>query len=114
MTLGSHRIPAGLMLPVIIAAAHDQSLLGPNDLRADGEAVVDKTVRNCRGVQGAVPDVSDVAFEQAPGSCPVCLVVVTDLSASGRSVHSQAMTPSRIVIDPVAVSYTHLRAHETR
>ena len=32
------RIPAGLMLPVIIAPAQDQPVLGPDDLRADGKA----------------------------------------------------------------------------
>ena len=53
MAFGAHRVPAGLMLPVIIAAADDQPLLGPDDLRADGEALALQAVGNGRGLQRA-------------------------------------------------------------
>ena len=43
--------------------------------------------RDGRGVQGSVPDIGDIAWEQGPGGSPVRLVVVTDLSASGRIIH---------------------------
>src|SRR5450759_3830988 len=101
MACRAHRIPAWLMLPMVVAAAEHQPLLGPNDLRTDGEAIVRKTVRNRRGVQGAVPDVGDVAREQGPSGSPVCLVVITDFAPSSGMVDAQAMTPSRIVVDPV-------------
>jgi len=48
-----------------------------------------------------VPDVGDIAGKQAPSGPPVCLVVVADPPASGQPIHPQAMTPSRIVIDPI-------------
>jgi len=60
-----------------------------------------KTFRDRRGVQSAVPYIGDIAGEQGPGGSPVGLVVVTDLSASGRPIHPQAMTPSRVVFDPI-------------
>ena len=34
----AHRVPAGLVLPVVVAAAEHQPLLGPDDLAADREA----------------------------------------------------------------------------
>jgi hypothetical protein len=51
------------MLPMIISAAHHKSLLCPDDLRANGEAMLDQTFRDSRGVQGTVPDIGDVAGE---------------------------------------------------
>src|SRR5450759_3316770 len=101
MAFRAHRIPARFMLPVVIAAAHYKSLLRPNNLRADAETLAYEALGDSRGVQGAVPNVGNVAGEQSPCGSPVCLVVVTDLSASCRPVHPQAMTPSRIVIDPI-------------
>src|SRR5258708_8536419 len=38
VTFLAYGIPAGFVLPVIIAPAHDQALLGPNDLRPNRKA----------------------------------------------------------------------------
>ena len=46
--LGAHGIPARLMLPVIITAAQDQPVLGPDNLRADVEARGDQAVGHGR------------------------------------------------------------------
>ena len=55
------------MLPMVIAAAHDKPLLGPDDLRADAETLAYQALCDGRGVKGAVPDIGDVAWKQGPG-----------------------------------------------
>ena len=78
----AHGIPAGLVLPVIIAAAQHQPVLGPDDLRADVEAAGVEALGHRRGVQRAVPDIGDVAREQRPGLAPVGAVVVQHLAGA--------------------------------
>ena len=86
------------MLPVIVAAADDQALLGPDDLGADGEALRDQALGDRRGVQRAVPDIGDVAGEQRPGRAPVGAIVVLDLAAPCGLVDAQrdGARPDRI------------------
>ena len=57
----AHGIPAGLMLPVVIAAAQHQPVLGPDDLRADVETGGNQTVGHSRCVEGAMPNIGHVA-----------------------------------------------------
>jgi hypothetical protein len=45
------------MLPVVVAAADDQALLGPDDLGADGKAMPLQALGYRRGMQRAMPDV---------------------------------------------------------
>src|SRR5665213_3992363 len=59
-------VPAGLVLPVIVAATDDQPLLGPDDLGADGEPFPRQAFRNGRCVKRAMPDVGDGARKQCP------------------------------------------------
>ena len=40
IALFANRVPAGLVLPMVVALAHDKALLGPDDLRADREAAL--------------------------------------------------------------------------
>lgn len=68
------------MHPMIIAAADDQALLRPDDLGAKIEAMADERVGDRGGMQGAVPDIGDLAGEQGPGVAPVGDPVVLDLS----------------------------------
>jgi hypothetical protein len=72
------------VLPVIVAAANDQSRLVPDDLRADGEARVFEDSSYGGGVQGAMPDVSDIAGEQCLGIPPVCTIALSILGARFR------------------------------
>ena len=73
------------MLPVVVAAAEHQALLGPDDLAADGEASDLEALGDRRGLQRAVPDIGDVAGEQRPGVAPVGAVVVQHpAGAAGR------------------------------
>jgi hypothetical protein len=44
LALGADRIPAGFVLPVVIAAAQNQAVLGPDDLRPDGETGIHKAL----------------------------------------------------------------------
>src|SRR5205807_639574 len=71
VALGPHGVPARLMLPVIVAAADDEALLGPDDLRPDGEALAGQALRDRGGMQGAVPDIRNGAGEQRPCFRPV-------------------------------------------
>ncbi len=78
--VAAHRIPAGLVLPMIIAAAEREAVLGPDDLRADLEVAALQAGLDGRRELAGVPDVGDVAGEQRPGRAPVRLVVVVDLA----------------------------------
>ena len=66
-----HRIPAGLVLPVVMATADNQRGFGPDNLAADLEIARLKAGGNSSRVQGTVPDISDVAREQCPCLAPV-------------------------------------------
>ena len=87
-----HRVPARLVLPVVVAAGEHQPLLGPDDLGADGEAAGDEALGHRGRVQGSVPDVGDLAGEERPGFAPVGAVVVQDLAgALGRGERPAAL-----------------------
>jgi hypothetical protein len=74
------RVPARLMLPVIVTAAEHEVLLGPNDLRTDDERRRSQARLDDPGVETAMPDIGDVAREQGPGLTPIRAIVVFDLS----------------------------------
>ena len=65
---GAHAVPAGFMRPVVMAAPEHECVLGPDDLRPELEAAGLEALRHGRGVQGAVPDIGDLAAEQRPRS----------------------------------------------
>src|SRR5438132_11383621 len=64
----AHRVPAGLVLPVIVAAAQRKVLLGPDDLSAQLKAASSETGARDLAVQSPEPDVGDI-----PGKQCVCL-----------------------------------------
>src|SRR4029077_4537481 len=80
VALASHRVPARLMLPMVIAAADHQPLLGPDDLRPDGEALAGKALCHRGGVQGTVPHVGDGAGKARPCGGPIGALVVAHLA----------------------------------
>ncbi len=63
---------------MIIAAADDEALLGPNDLGTDIEALANETFGHRRRVEGTVPDVDDVTRKQRPSAFPICPLDLTD------------------------------------
>ena len=95
------RIPARLVLPVVVAAAEHQPLLRPDDLGADGEAGSLEALGDGRGVQCAVPDVGDVAGEERPGFPPVGAVVVQHLAGAAGGGGAGLVAPGGVVVDAV-------------
>src|SRR4029450_12186582 len=87
------------MLPVIVALAHHQPLLGPDDLRPDRKAALGEAFGNDGGAERSMPDVSNFAGEKVPGRGPIRYFVVTDFSLSRGAVDTAAVTPFRIVFD---------------
>jgi len=74
------RVPAWLVLPGVMPAAHHERGLRPDDLAADLESARFQAVRDCGSVKSAVPDVCNVAGKQRPRLAPVGSVVVADLA----------------------------------
>src|SRR5215469_8313303 len=64
----AHRVPAGLVLPVIIPTAQGEVLLDPDDLRAQLQRAGRQTGGDDIAVQCSVPDVGDVAGKHAYAS----------------------------------------------
>ena len=64
--------------------------------------------------QCTVPDVGDLAGEQAPGRRPIRDLVVADLALSRRIVDAAAMTPFRIVFDAIGRVGDHQLRHGAR
>lgn len=54
------------MLPLIIATAHDEALLSPDDLGTNFKALLGEALRDRRGPESRVPDIKDVAAESRP------------------------------------------------
>ena len=63
-----HRVPAGLMLPVIIPTAQGEVLLDPDDLRAQLQPASRQAGGDDIAVQCSVPDIGDVAGKSAYAS----------------------------------------------
>src|SRR6266436_4604655 len=72
------RIPAGLVLPVVMAPAECEAVLRPNDLGAHAEARGFERLFDLTRMQTRMPDVCDRSRKKGPGFPPVCLVVVDD------------------------------------
>ena len=58
-----HRVPTGLMLPVVIAAAQREMLFGPDDLSAKLQPASGKIGGDDIAVQSSMPDIRDIPRE---------------------------------------------------
>src|SRR4051812_26719041 len=74
-----HRVPARLMLPMVMAAREREALLCPDDLAADLEARRRERLLHGAGMAAGMPDIGDRAREERPRLAPVGAVVVCDL-----------------------------------
>src|SRR6201981_3900837 len=98
----AHRVPAGFMLPVIIAAAQGEVLLDPDDLRAQLQPASRQAGGDDIAVQCSVPDIGDVAGEQRIRLSPIGTVVVEHLTLSELAgAEPAARSPGRLVADPI-------------
>ena len=93
IALFANCVPAGLVLPMIIAAADDEARFRPDDLRPNGEALSGQAFGYRGGMQGAMPDIGNIAGEQPPGFAPVGAVVVLHLADAVGMIDAAAMTP---------------------
>src|SRR5262249_31792920 len=80
------RVPAGFVLPVVVAARDYQPLLGPDDLRADVVAGLDQTLSHLRGENASMPDVGDVSIEEANGLGPIEAIIILDFPQGAGGV----------------------------
>src|SRR5215469_18066013 len=80
----AHRVPAGFMLPVIIAAAQGEVLLDPDDLRAQLQPAGRQAGGDDIAVQCSVPDIGDVAGEQRIRFSPIGAIIVEYLASGER------------------------------
>jgi hypothetical protein len=110
MPFGAHGVPAWLVHPVVIAPSDNQALFGPDDLRANTEALATQTLRDRRSVQSAVPDVRHVARKMTPHHFSVGLRVIEDFALPFRLVQPGFVPPARIVVDTIG----WVRDHELR
>src|SRR6266446_2320022 len=76
----AHRVPTGFMLPMVIAAAEGEVLLGPDDLRTRLQPAAGQIGGDNIAVQRPVPNISDVPGEQRISLLPVSAIVVEHLS----------------------------------
>src|SRR3979411_3180005 len=76
----AHGVPAGLMLPMIMAAAEGKHVLGPDDLRAHLEAGSLKGLLEFTCVPTRMPDIRKRSREDGPGPPPVGAMVVRHLA----------------------------------
>jgi len=97
----AHGIPSGFVLPVVITAAQDQPLLGPDDLRPDGEASDFKTFGDRGCMQRAMLDIGDVAGEERPRLAPVGAIIVQHLARALGLGRACLVAPARIILHTV-------------
>src|SRR5438874_12184894 len=76
----AHRVPAGFVLPVIIAAAQGEVLLAPDKLGAQLQPAGGQTGGDDVAVQSPVPDIRDVSREQCIRLTPVGAIIVEHLA----------------------------------
>src|SRR5437763_4033049 len=81
VALFANGVPAGFMLPMIVALTHNQSLLGPDNFGSDRKAHFDQAVGDRAGMQRPVPDIGNVAREQRPSGGPIRPLIVSDIAA---------------------------------
>src|ERR1700687_3532936 len=75
-----HRVPAWLMLKVVVAAADDDVVFSPDNLRASQKAGRLKTLLHHGRMQGAMPNIADIASEKHPSFAPVRTIIIVYLA----------------------------------
>src|SRR5215472_9239384 len=98
----AHGVPAAFVLPVIIAAAHREMLLRPDDLRAQLEPASRQPGGDDIAVHRPMPDIGGISREQRIGLLPIGAIVVENLPLRERAgTAAVACSPGRGVSDPI-------------
>src|SRR6267378_2660634 len=96
----AHGVPAGFVLPVIIAAAQGEVLFGPDDLSAQLQPAGGQAGGDDIPVQSPVPNIGDIPGEQRIRLPPVGAIVVEHLALRQLAgVVVAARSPGRLVAD---------------
>src|SRR5579863_712312 len=103
MSCAPHRVPARLVLPVVMPAAHDQGGLRPYDLTADLKAARFQAVRDRRSMESTMPNVRYIAREKSPRLAPVGAVIVADLAHAIRVIHACALPPLGVILNAIGL-----------
>ncbi len=86
---------------MIIAAAQNQPVLGPDDLGANIEPRCFEAFCNGGRVQSAMPDIGNITREQGPGLAPVRTVIIQHLAGAFGLCGTRLVAPARIVLHAV-------------
>src|SRR4030081_1800302 len=104
----AHRVPARLMLPMIMAAAEGKPVLGPDDLRAHLEAGGLKGLLDLARMPTRMPDICDRAGKKRPGFPPVAAIFVRYLAEfAGVEIDAGTFPSRRIVACAIGRSANH-------
>ena len=97
-----HGVPAGLVLPVIIATAQCEMLLRPHDLSAQLQSASRQSGADDVAVHGPMPDIGDIACKQCKGVPPVGAIIIEHRAARTLAgTKAAARPPGRLVANPV-------------
>src|SRR5580692_4917815 len=98
----AHSVPAGYVLPMIVATAQGEVLLGPDDLSARPQPASREIGDDDVAVQSSVPGIGDIPGEQRIRLPPVGAVVVEHLALRQLAgTEAAARSPGRIVADAI-------------
>src|SRR6516162_1485378 len=98
----AYGVPAAFVLPVIIAPAQCEMLLGPDDLSAHLQPASRQAGGDDVAVHRPVPDISDISREQRIGLPPVSAIVVEHFPPRELAgTATAARSPGRVVADTV-------------
>ena len=94
-------VEAGLVLPVVVAAAEHEAALHPDQLRPDGEARRPRGSRQRSGRECRRARRRRRRPEQRPRCAPVAAIVVADGAGARRRRDPGLVAPAGLVVHPV-------------
>src|SRR5215472_4053885 len=105
----SDDIPAGLMLPVVMATANSEVLFSPNNLGADLKTTAEQTFSDNGAPEGSMPNISNRAREQLPSLSPVRTGIIIWLIGNPSRFPEQFLlvTPGWLILDPIGWVSNH-------
>src|SRR5215213_4769659 len=104
-----HGIPAGFVLPVLVATANRNIVLRPDDTCPEIEAGCDQAFRPLMEVQTRAPNIGNITGEQCPGFAPVRPGVVLDLAYSPSARRATTLASLGLIIPPICVVFHPIR-----
>src|SRR5215472_4010850 len=98
----AHRVPAGLMAPMVVAPAQGEMRLGPDDLSAQLKPAGGQIAADHAAVERPVPHIGDITGKQRIGLPPVGAIIVEHLALRELAgTDPTAGSPGWIITDPI-------------